>query len=51
MNINGMCPASADMAPIGHGGKTVDIASTKWGKRRHLSMDTLLNPAKQEVAA
>ncbi len=27
------------------------IASTKWGKRRYLVMDTLLNPAKQEVAA
>jgi putative transposase len=26
------------------------IASTKWGKRRYLLMDTLLNPAKQEVA-
>jgi len=24
------------------------IASTKWGKRRYLVMDTLLNPAKQE---
>jgi putative transposase len=27
------------------------IASTKWGKRRYLLMDTLLNPAKQEAAA
>jgi putative transposase len=27
------------------------IASTKWGKRRYLRMDTLLNPAKQEAAA
>ena len=27
------------------------IASTKWGKRRYLVMDPLLNPAKQEVAA
>jgi putative transposase len=27
------------------------IASTKWGKRRYLVMETLLNPAKQEVAA
>jgi len=27
------------------------IASTKWGKRRYLVMDALLNPAKQEVAA
>src|SRR5262245_41237824 len=27
------------------------IASTKWGKRRYLIMETLLNPAKQEVAA
>src|SRR5580658_7609288 len=27
------------------------IASTKWGKRRYLSMDALLNPAKQEAAA
>jgi len=27
------------------------IASTKWGKRRYLVMDSLLNPAKQEVAA
>ncbi len=27
------------------------IASTKWGKRRHLIMDALLNPAKQEAAA
>jgi len=27
------------------------IASTKWGKRRYLVMDTLLNPAKQEGAA
>src|ERR1700761_1440621 len=27
------------------------IASTKWGKRRYLVMDQLLNPAKQENAA
>jgi len=27
------------------------VASTKWGKRRYLSMDALLNPAKQEAAA
>src|ERR1700758_4869348 len=27
------------------------IASTKWGKRRYMRMDTLLNPAKQEAAA
>ena len=27
------------------------IASTKWGKRRYLVMDALLNPVKQEVAA
>jgi len=27
------------------------IASTKWGKRRYLVMETLLNPEKQEVAA
>jgi putative transposase len=27
------------------------IASTKWGKRRYLVMETLLNPAKQEAAA
>jgi len=27
------------------------IASTRWGKRRYLVMDPLLNPAKQEVAA
>jgi putative transposase len=27
------------------------IASTKWGKRRNLVMDALLNPAKQEAAA
>jgi len=27
------------------------VASTKWGKRRYLSMDVLLNPAKQEAAA
>ena len=27
------------------------IASTKWGKRRYMRMDPLLNPAKQEVAA
>jgi putative transposase len=27
------------------------IASTKWGKRRYLVMDQLLNPAKQEHAA
>jgi transposase-like protein len=27
------------------------IASTKWGKRRYLVMETLLNPAKQDVAA
>ena len=27
------------------------IASTKWGKRRYLSMDALLNPAKQQAAA
>jgi putative transposase len=26
------------------------IAATKWGKRRYLVMDPLLNPAKQEVA-
>ena len=27
------------------------VASTRWGKRRYLSMDALLNPAKQEAAA
>jgi len=27
------------------------IASTKWGKRRYMIMDPLLNPAKQEEAA
>jgi putative transposase len=27
------------------------IASTKWGKRRYLVMETLLNLAKQEAAA
>ena len=27
------------------------IASTKWGKRRYMVMDLLLNPAKQEDAA
>ena len=27
------------------------IASTKWGKRRYLAMETLLNPIHQEVAA
>jgi putative transposase len=27
------------------------VASTKWGKRRYLSMEALLNPAKQEAAA
>jgi transposase-like protein len=27
------------------------IASTKWGKRRYMLMEPLLNPAKQEVAA
>jgi putative transposase len=27
------------------------IASTKWGKRRYMVMDPLLNPAKQEAAA
>ncbi len=27
------------------------IASTKWGKRRYMLMDLLLNPAKQEAAA
>src|ERR1700759_1546942 len=27
------------------------IASTKWGKRRYLVMEALLNPAKQEAAA
>jgi transposase-like protein len=27
------------------------VASTKWGKRRYLSMEALLNPAKQEEAA
>jgi putative transposase len=27
------------------------IASTKWGKRRYMLMDALLNPAKQEAAA
>lgn len=27
------------------------IASTKWGKRRYLVMETLLNPAKQESVA
>jgi hypothetical protein len=32
-------------ARLGH------IASTKWGKRRYLVMDALLNPAKQEAAA
>jgi putative transposase len=27
------------------------VASTKWGKRRYLSMEVLINPAKQEAAA
>jgi hypothetical protein len=27
------------------------VASTKWKKQRYLSMDALLNPAKQEAAA
>jgi putative transposase len=27
------------------------IASTKWGKRRYMVMELLLNPAKQEEAA
>ncbi len=27
------------------------VAATKWGKRRYLVMDALLNPAKQEAAA
>jgi len=27
------------------------IASTKWGKRRYVAMDTLLNPLTEEVAA
>src|SRR5579871_48533 len=27
------------------------IASTRWGKRRYLAMETLLNPIHQEVAA
>ena len=27
------------------------IASTKWGKRRYMQMESLLNPAKQESAA
>lgn len=27
------------------------LASTKWGKRRHLSMEAPINPAKQEAAA
>jgi len=27
------------------------IALTKWGKRRYMWMDLLLNPAKQEAAA
>ena len=27
------------------------IASTKWGRRRYMAMDNLLNPARQEVAA
>jgi transposase-like protein len=27
------------------------IASTKWGKRRYLAMERLLNPAKQEQEA
>jgi hypothetical protein len=27
------------------------IASTKWGKRRYMLMEALLNPAKQEAAA
>ena len=27
------------------------IASTKWGKRRYMLMEPLLNPAKQEAAA
>jgi hypothetical protein len=27
------------------------IASTKWGRRRYLAMELLLNPAKQEAAA
>ena len=27
------------------------IASTKWGRRRYMEMDNLLNPARQEAAA
>ena len=27
------------------------IASTRWGKRRYLAMETLLNPVHQEAAA
>jgi transposase-like protein len=27
------------------------IASTKWGKRRYLAMETLLHPVQQEAAA
>jgi hypothetical protein len=27
------------------------IATTKWGKRRYLRMELLLNPAKQEAVA
>jgi hypothetical protein len=27
------------------------IASTKWGKRRYMQMESLLNPAKQEAVA
>jgi putative transposase len=27
------------------------IASTKWGKRRYLAMETLLNPVHEEAAA
>jgi hypothetical protein len=27
------------------------IASTRWGKRKYLAMETLLNPIQQEAAA
>jgi putative transposase len=43
--------------PDGHsalmlsGARLRHVASTKWGRRRYLLMDTLLNPAKQEAAA
>ena len=61
--LNGLLEAEADRC-VGRSAMSVrrigstpvaarlrHIAATKWGKRRYLVMETLLNPAKQEAAA